>query len=126
MRGNRFSDNPTPSLRTPYEAVVPRACGVPSMPRPFGSIIGVSGILDHPNIQYRHCERSEAIHSLFFCGTMDCFASLAMTADMDSHSRGMMRPRFASIFAASEKSEGAGNAGCALHPTFRAQWLYGL
>ena len=27
---------------------------------------------------YRHCERSEAIH-LPFCGTMDCFAALAMT-----------------------------------------------
>ena len=29
----------------------------------------------------RHCERSEAIHA-YACGTMDCFASLAMTADI--------------------------------------------
>jgi len=28
-------------------------------------------------LEQRHCERSEAIHSL--CGEMDCFASLAMT-----------------------------------------------
>src|SRR5258708_10324751 len=28
----------------------------------------------------RHCERSEAIHSLSLCLAMDCFAPLAMTA----------------------------------------------
>jgi hypothetical protein len=34
---------------------------------------------------------------LSFCCRMDCFASLAMTANADtaSHSRGAMRPRFA-------------------------------
>ena len=31
----------------------------------------------------RHCERSEAIH-VSTCGAMDCFASLAMTADLAS------------------------------------------
>src|SRR5712671_6579997 len=34
-----------------------------------------------------------------------------------------MRPRFASIFRDLWKSEGAGNAGCALHPRSRAQWV---
>jgi hypothetical protein len=67
------------------------------------------------------------------------------TADTPPHSRGGRRPRFA--FRCPSK-EGAGNAGCALHPrsrvqkaerkshtsiqgsggnpTFPAQWLYGL
>jgi hypothetical protein len=67
------------------------------------------------------------------------------TADTRPHSRGGRRPRFA--FRCPSK-EGAGNAGCALHPrsrvqkaerkshtsiqgsggnpTFPAQWLYGL
>jgi len=53
---------------------------------------------------------------------MDCFASLAMTADTVTHSRGAMRPRFASHFRDLSKTEGAGNAGCALHPRSRAQW----
>ena len=66
---------------------------------------------------------------------------------MTSRSRGAIRPRFAQKFHAQE-SEGAGNAGCALHPrsrvqngrrkrtrayrfsggtpTFPAQWFYGL
>src|ERR1700704_2227810 len=39
--------------------------------------------------------------TLPFCCEMDCFASLAMTEDTLSHSRGTMRPRFASIFAPS-------------------------
>jgi hypothetical protein len=28
---------------------------------------------------FRHCERSEAIHSILPCCAMDCFAALAMT-----------------------------------------------
>src|SRR5437868_1492540 len=34
-----------------------------------------------------------------------------------------MRPRFASISRDLCKSEGAGNAGCALHPRSHAQWV---
>ena len=53
---------------------------------------------------------------------MDCFASLAMTfavtADMTPPSRGMICPRFAKTFSL---EEGAGNAGCALHPRSRVQ-----
>src|SRR5947199_2774110 len=52
---------------------------------------------------------------------MDCFASLAMTAETVSHSRGALRPRFAGYFRDLRKSEGAGNAGCALHPRSRVQ-----
>ena len=57
----------------PPTAVMPRACGASSMPRPLGSIIAASGILDRPPqcaIAHKagddswacHCERSEAIH----------------------------------------------------------------
>src|SRR5437762_3597830 len=38
-----------------------------------------------------------------------------------SHSRDALRPRFAGIFRDLWKSEGAGNAGCALHPRSRVQ-----
>ncbi|MEH2558793.1 hypothetical protein V1286_006322 [Bradyrhizobium algeriense] len=102
--------------------------------------------------------KAEAIHSAA-CGEVDCFAEpvigqrfaptrwLAMTADIDSPSRGADRPRFASSFALLE-IEGAGKTGCLLHPrsrvrfaqtkvhtsiqgsgsipAFPAQWLYGL
>jgi hypothetical protein len=34
----------------------------------------------YPELEGRHCERSEAIHLSFFVAAMDCFASLAMTA----------------------------------------------
>ena len=47
-------------------------------------------------LRHRSCERSEAIHIFLDAVTMDCFAALAMTAeDIDSHSRGALRPRFA-------------------------------
>jgi len=35
-------------------------------------------------LEHRHCERSEAIHS-FLCGEMDCVASLAMTVSTAPH-----------------------------------------
>src|SRR6266852_1650746 len=50
--------------------------------------------------------------------TLDCFAALAMTADMPSHSRGAFRPSFANSLALFE-TEGAGKAGCRLHPRSR-------
>src|SRR4051794_12828962 len=40
--------------------------------------------------------------------------------DMPSHSRDTLRPKFSFRFALAE-SEGAGNAGCALHPRSHAQ-----
>src|SRR5438132_1678132 len=46
---------------------------------------------------------------------------LAMTVDTVSRSLGTMRPRFASNFCDLSNSEGAGNAGCALHPRSHAQ-----
>ncbi len=52
---------------------------------------------------------------------MDCFAELAMTEDTPSRSRGTTCPRFASNFRDLFKKEGAGNAGCALHPRSRVQ-----
>src|SRR5438445_7754277 len=44
-----------------------------------------------------------------------------MTADTVSRSRDVMRPRCAGYFRDLWKSEGAGNAGCALHPRSRVQ-----
>ena len=38
---------------------------------------------------------------------------------MTSHSRGAMRPSFASIVTLQKEQEGAGKAGCALHPRSR-------
>src|SRR6266403_2044428 len=43
-----------------------------------------------------------------------------LNPDTTLRSRGAMRPRFASIFTP-RKQEGAGKAGCALHPRSRAQ-----
>src|SRR6185436_649939 len=81
------------------------------------------------------------------CGGMDCFAALAMTADTVSHSRGAMRPRFAETLRPLEirgrrecRVRAAPAVSCAFvvanahtsiqgsgeHPTFPAQWLYGL
>ena len=50
---------------------------------------------------------------------MDCFASLAMTVEIVSRSRGALRPRFASFLLPSLKTEGAGKTGCLLHPRSR-------
>ena len=53
---------------------------------------------------------------------MDCFASLAMTwltLNTNPRSRDALRPRFSKNLP--PKGEGAGNAGCALHPRSRVQ-----
>ena len=83
---------------------------------------------------------------------MDCFVARAprndAATDTRPPSRGAICPRFACRCPPSKENEGAGNAGCALHPrsrvqiarvethtsiqgsgehpTFPAQWLYGL
>jgi hypothetical protein len=79
---------------------------------------------------------------------MDCFAALAMTVDIVSHSRDAFRPRFASLFALFEirgrredrvrAAPAVSRAICAQQkrtrayrfggntPAFPAQWLYGL
>src|SRR6266702_2713609 len=71
----------------------------------------------------RHCERERSNPS--GCVKKEWIASsqvlLAMTADTVSRSRGTMRPSLASNFRDPWKSEGAGNAGCALHPRSRVQ-----
>src|SRR4051812_30088642 len=78
---------------------------------------------------------------------MDCFAALAMTADIASHSRDTFA-RGLHLGLALFEIEGAGKTGCLLHPrsrvrfaqtklhtsiqgsantpAFPAQWLYGL
>jgi hypothetical protein len=63
---------------------------------------------------------SEAKQSILsLCGEMDCFASLAMTAPGYDFA---IPPRTApGICKGSPSKEGAGNAGCALHPRSRVQ-----
>ena len=71
----------------------------------------------------RHCERSEAKQSILPRKvSLDCFASLAMTWRVSVFPRRetpesckFIRPR---------KSEGAGNAGCTLHPRSRVQKMH--
>jgi hypothetical protein len=50
------------------------------------------------SLPQRHCERSEAIHSAAKKVKMDCFAPLAMTANMPSRSRRLFRASFANKF----------------------------
>ena len=103
------------------------------------------------DLRNRHCERSEAIHGATrgTNGLLRRFAPRndgAPFSDTTPHSRGAMRPRFVKSFA--QRREGAGNAGCLLHPrsrvqkcakgrtrvyrysrsipAFPAQWFYGL
>ena len=95
----------------------------------------------------RHCERSEAIHSFFVWrhGLLR-FARNDGRYDFAFSRHGV--PEVCWKLFAPFKTEGAGNAGCALHPrshvrivqrtlhmsiqgsgehpTFPAQWLYGL
>jgi hypothetical protein len=98
----------------PPTAVVPRACGAPSTPRPFGSIIDASGILDHPPSRMmtvesvtrshnRHCE--EPLRR----SNPACFAKEAgllrfARNDEHPHSRGTMRPSFS--FSSAQRGRG--------------------
>jgi hypothetical protein len=101
---------------------MPREGGASSTPRLLGSIIDVSGLLDHPpaRVMTTECEFAISRHEL---------------------------PEAASSFAL-QKFEGTGKTGCLLHPrsrvrfaltklhtsiqgsgntpAFPAQWLYGL
>ena len=118
------------SLCSPDERIVVRA---PNTPRPLRVIAS---------------EAKQSIPSL--CRHMDCFASLAMTAENIGHKSTISRriaPEVCISFLPL-KSEGAGKTGCLLHPrsrvrfaqtklhtsiqgsgntpAFPAQWLYGL
>ena len=55
--------------------------------------------------------------------SLDCVVASAPRNDEEiaSPSRGTLRPRFAGYFRDLFKKEGAGNAGCTLHPRSRAQ-----
>jgi hypothetical protein len=70
----------------------------------------------------RHCEeRKRRSNPSRRKESIDCFASLAMTASRHAFkSRGAMRPRFAFIF---RPMEGVGNAGCPLHPRPRVHFV---
>ena len=79
---------------TTTTAVIPRACGGSSTPRLIGSIIDVSGILDRP-------------------------PSRTMTGECVSAFSRRAAPEF--CMSRVSQTEGAGNAGCLLHPRSRVQ-----
>src|ERR1700687_821673 len=81
-----------------------------------GQAVRVGGAFRPPSLRGALATK-QSIPSLR--GEMDCFASLAMTDDTPSRSRGSIRPRFAIEFPLPSECEGAGNAGCALHPRSR-------
>jgi hypothetical protein len=127
-RSSRSCCSSTPGpihvIATPHEVVIPREGGVSSTLRPIDFITDVSGILDRPpsrTMTVCIVIASAAKQSiLLFCGTMDCFAALAMTVDTVSRSRDTNCARALLKFL-SLKTEGAGNAGCLLHPRSRVQ-----
>ena len=109
-----------------HTVVIPRACGVSSTPQLLDSITDVS--------EYWIARSSRAMTA----GSV----ARSHSSDATPHSRGAMRP-------SPSKSEGAGNAGCSMHPqprvrslseahershhghtgnhpAFPAQWFYGL
>ena len=93
-------------IATDHEIVIPREGGVSSTPRPIHVIA--------------RSDSDEAIH-VSACRAMDCFAALAMTLIqfrvLATHcARGLHGP------CPSPDNEGAGNAGCLLHPRSRVQW----
>ena len=96
------------------KVVIPREGGVTSTLRPIDFITDVSGILDRPpsrTMTVCVVIASAAKQSiLLFCGTMDCFAALAMTVDTVSCSRDTNCVRALLKFL-SLKTKGAGNAG---------------
>jgi hypothetical protein len=87
------------------------------------------------------------LRSSSYGGQVAAFAMTWLTLNTTPRSRGAKRPKFENDFSAPLEMEGAGNAGCALHPrsrvqesgethtsiqgsgehpTFPAQWFYGL
>jgi hypothetical protein len=74
----------------------PDSIGRSSTPGLLSSIAGVSGILGRPLLR-------------------------AMTTGAPPRSRRAARPRFAKNFSRTQINEGAGNAGCAMHPRPRMQ-----
>ena len=84
----------------PHPTVIPRAGGVSSTPRPPGSITDVSGILDRPpQCAIAHKADDDGEHTFTFPRRV---------------SPGLCQPF-------RPKQEGAGNAGCLLHPRSRVQ-----
>ncbi len=67
--------------------------------------------------RHRHCERKRS--NPWGRAKKEWIASslslLAMTTNINSRSRGAIRPRFARTIRP-KKTEGAGNAGCPMHP----------
>jgi hypothetical protein len=97
-----------PAIIKVKQVVVPREGRASSTPRPVRVIAS-------------EAKQSTSRHN----EGMDCFASLAMTGgdicDKIQHSRDADRVRALLNFLSLKKAEGAGNAGCTLHPRSRVQ-----
>ena len=92
---------------------------------------GIVGVVEGGGFLNVIASVSEAIHAA--TPRMDCVVASAprndevgfhirlsnSDADVIPHPRGAMHPRYA--FFPPSKTEGAGNAGCALHPRSRVQ-----
>ena len=134
-RRRRFPLQRIASSVATSSAVIPREGGVASKPRPFDSIISVSGILGRPpsramtgggvdessRQRVRHCERSEAIH-------LTAKRNNGLLRRFAPRNDGEHKPAFSRresarvlLTIALEKQEAAGNAGCAVHPRPRVQ-----
>jgi len=79
-------------------------------------------VVGRPKLSLR-AQRSNPCHGVADRWIASSQVLLAMTVDAVSHSRGTKRPSFAGNSSPSSKTEGAGNAGCALHPRSHVQWV---
>jgi hypothetical protein len=145
--GTRLEQNSrhTHHRASPSASPMTGSSGVSSTPRPLGSITDFSGILDRP--PSRTMTARETLRSSPMTGFRFTFQIASSFADTTPRSRRGLRASFAE-FPVPLISEGAGNAGCPMHPqprvqmkkahershhrftgfvpAFPAQWFYGL
>ena len=102
--------------------VVPREGGASSTPRLLGSIIGVSGILDHPPSRVTTMEYEAAIsrHDL----PEVCILVCPRNSEGAGKTGCLLHPRSRVRFAQTKRHTSIQGSGSI--PAFPAQWLYGL
>src|SRR5882724_6281364 len=90
--------------------------------RDGGDGIGKGRVLE-PSLRAKRSNPFLHVKKEWIASSQELLAMTVVHPDTASRSRGTMRPSFASNFRDLWKSEGAGNAGCALHPRSHAQWV---
>ena len=107
-----------PKVATSPQLVILRESGGSSTPRPFDSIATASGILGRPvKPGDDHVGDVAHAHAIF----ADSIFKQRVSTNTASRSRGSLRPRFEFDCHPLREQEGAGKAGCALHPRSRVQ-----